>query len=149
MVSKTPLVQRMHAVANLIEPLGYSLTESGGAREMPRYFVIERDGKTIYESPRIGRIEERAQKLVHDSRKVSASPMPSPIGWKCARTRSYPDGIVHFWTPFMDESLAVTDPERARPSCGQGPRLLKDLEAPEPQMYHCSVCAKKHGGAPQ
>lgn len=57
----------MDAVSALLKPHGYTLTESGGAREVPRWFHIKQGERTVYESPAIGRIEAKAKRLAEQA----------------------------------------------------------------------------------
>jgi hypothetical protein len=58
---------RLDAVSTLLQPHGYTLEESGGAREVPRWFHIKQGARVVYESPVIGRIEAKAKRLTEQS----------------------------------------------------------------------------------
>jgi hypothetical protein len=60
-IAKT--VARLHALSALLKPIGCTINESGGAREIPRWYHIKEGDKMIFESPDLGRIERKARNL--------------------------------------------------------------------------------------
>jgi len=70
------LRRRMDAVSAILLPLKLTLSESGAPRGEQRLFHIQNGETTIYESPRIGRIEAKARELVRQ-----ATPRKAPPGY--------------------------------------------------------------------